>query len=120
MPLPSDPTWLKKFNAAIGDPDPDVQKKLAKSMQLTYRCGVGELIWAMTTTCPDLAYASVKFHTQTAVPTNTITTGSNMHFNIFMLLAPTDSTSGVPPLDLNSKKGLSLESIASNKTSSST
>ena len=58
--LPSDPTWLKKFNAAIGNPDPDVQKKLAKTMQLTYRCGVGELIWAMTTTHPDLAYASVK------------------------------------------------------------
>ena len=36
MPLPSDPTWLTKFNAAIGDPDPDIQKKLAKSMQLTY------------------------------------------------------------------------------------
>ena len=34
-PLPSDPTWFKKFNAAIGDPDPDVQKKLSKSMQLT-------------------------------------------------------------------------------------
>jgi len=27
--LPSDPTWLKKFNATIRDPDPDVQKKLA-------------------------------------------------------------------------------------------
>jgi hypothetical protein len=59
-PLPSDPTWLKKFNATIGNPDPDVQKKRSKSMQLTYRCGVGELIFAMTTTCPDLAYASVK------------------------------------------------------------
>jgi hypothetical protein len=33
-PLPSDPTWLKKFYAAMGDPDPDVQKKLSKSMQL--------------------------------------------------------------------------------------
>jgi len=35
-PLPSDPTWLNKFYVAIGDPDPDVQKTLAKSMQLTY------------------------------------------------------------------------------------
>jgi len=98
-PLPSDPTWLKKFNAAIGDPDPDVQKKLAKSMQLTYQCGVGELILAMTTT---------------------ITTRSNMHLSIFMLLTPTDSISGVLPLDLNSKKDLSLESIATNKISSLT
>ncbi len=43
--LPTDPTWFKKFNAAVGDSDPKVQAKLAKKMQLTYRCGVGELIW---------------------------------------------------------------------------
>ncbi len=59
-PLPTDPTWYKKFNAAIGDPDPKVQAKLAQKMQVTYRCGVGELIWAMTTTRPDMAFASVK------------------------------------------------------------
>ena len=66
--LPSDPSWLKKFNAAIGDPDPDVQKKLTKSMQLTYRCGVGELIWAMTTTRPDLAHASIKLSQANCCP----------------------------------------------------
>ena len=43
-PLPTDPTWFKKFNAAVGDPDPKVQAKLAKKMQLTYQSGVGELI----------------------------------------------------------------------------
>jgi hypothetical protein len=59
-PLPTDPTWFKKLNAAIGDPDPKVQAKLTKNMKLTYRSGVGELIWAMTTTHPDLAYTSVK------------------------------------------------------------
>ena len=58
MPLPSDPTWLKT----------DVLKKRAKSMQLTYRCGVGELIWAMTTTCPDLVYASVKLSEANCCP----------------------------------------------------
>ena len=67
-PLPSDPTWLKKFNTAIGDPDPDVQKKLSKSMQLIYQCGAGELIWAMTTTRPDLAYASVKLSQANCCP----------------------------------------------------
>jgi len=67
-PLPTDPTWFKKFNAAVGDPDPKVQAKLAKKMQLTYRCGVGELIWAMTTTRPDLAFASVKLSQANAVP----------------------------------------------------
>ncbi len=35
-PLPSNQTWLKKFNAAIGDPVAKVQSQLAKSMQLTY------------------------------------------------------------------------------------
>jgi len=59
-PLPSDPTWLKKFNAAVGDTDKKVQAQLAKSMQLNYRSGVGELIWAMTTCRTDLSYASVK------------------------------------------------------------
>jgi len=67
-PLPTDPTWFKKFNAAVGDPDPKVQAKLAKKMQLTYRCGVGELIWAMTTTRPDVAYASVKLSQANAAP----------------------------------------------------
>jgi hypothetical protein len=45
-PLPTDPTWYKQFNAAVGNPDPKVQSKLAKAMQITYCCGVGELIWA--------------------------------------------------------------------------
>ncbi len=67
-PLPTDPTWYKKFNAAVGDPDPKTQAKLAKQMQLTFRCGVGELIWAMTTTCPDLTFASVKLSQANSCP----------------------------------------------------
>jgi hypothetical protein len=67
-PLPTDPTWYKKFNAAIGDPDPKARAKLAKQMQLTYRSGVGELIWAMTTTRPDLAFASVKLSQANSCP----------------------------------------------------
>jgi hypothetical protein len=67
-PLPTDPTWYKKFNSAIGDPDPQTQAKLAKKMQLTYRSGVGELIWAMTTTRPDLAYTSVKLSQANSAP----------------------------------------------------
>jgi hypothetical protein len=31
-PLPSNATWLKKFNAATGNADPNEQAKLAKSM----------------------------------------------------------------------------------------
>ena len=58
-PFPLDPTWMKKFNTATGDPDKKVQAKLAKEMKLSCRLGVGELIWAMTTCCPDLAYVAV-------------------------------------------------------------
>jgi hypothetical protein len=59
-PLPTDPMLFKKFNTAIGDRDPKAQAKLAKQMHLTYCSGVGELIWAMTTTHPNLAFASIK------------------------------------------------------------
>jgi hypothetical protein len=67
-PLPTDPTGFKKFNAAIGDPDPKVQVKLVKNMQLTYWSGVEELIWAMTTTRPNLAYSSVKLSQANSAP----------------------------------------------------
>jgi hypothetical protein len=67
-PLPTDPAWLKKFNAATGDPDKMVQAKLAKSMQLNYRSGVGELIWAMTTCRPVLSFASVKLLQSNSCP----------------------------------------------------
>jgi hypothetical protein len=67
-PLPTDPAWLKKFNAAIGDPDKTAQAKLAKSMHLNYRSGVGKLIWAMTTCRPDLSFASVKLSQSNSCP----------------------------------------------------
>jgi hypothetical protein len=67
-PLPSDAAWLKKFNAATGNADQKKQAKLAKSMQLNYHSGVGELIWAMTTCRPDLAYASVKLSQSNSCP----------------------------------------------------
>ncbi len=59
-PLPSDPTWMKEFNLATGDPDKKVQAKLGRDMKLLYCSEVGELIWAMTTCRPDLAYVVVK------------------------------------------------------------
>jgi hypothetical protein len=67
-PLPSDQTWLRIFNAAIRDPDAKVQSQLAKSMQLIYQSGVGELIWAMTTCHPDLTYTSVKLSQSNSCP----------------------------------------------------
>jgi hypothetical protein len=73
-PLPLAAMWLKKFNAAIGDPDPKAQAKLAKAMKLNYRSGVGELIWAMTTCRPDLAYSSVKLSQSNSCPHEARTT----------------------------------------------
>ncbi len=35
-PLPTDPAWMKKFSAAMGDPDPKIQAHLAKTMEISY------------------------------------------------------------------------------------
>jgi len=59
---------MKKFNSATGDPDPKVQARLTKTMEINYRSGVGELIWAMTTCRPDVAYAGVKLSQANACP----------------------------------------------------
>ncbi len=59
-PLPSNNKWLNLFNNAAGDTDPKRQATLAKEQQLSYRSGVGELIWTMSTCLPDLAYTAVK------------------------------------------------------------
>ncbi len=67
-PLPTNQTWLKKFNAAIGSMDKDDQARLAKEMKLDYQGGVGELIWAMITCRPDLAYASIKLSQSNSYP----------------------------------------------------
>ncbi len=37
IPFPCNPTWFNKFNAAVGDPDPNKQAELAKTMNLSYR-----------------------------------------------------------------------------------
>ncbi len=68
IPLPTDPTWYKQFYTLVGNPDPKVQSKLANATQITYCCGVGELIWAMTTTLLDLAFASVKLSQANSTP----------------------------------------------------
>jgi hypothetical protein len=67
-PLPTNQTWLKKFNAAVGFTDKDDQARLAKEMKLNYHGGIGELIWAMTTCCPDLTYVSVKLPQSNSYP----------------------------------------------------
>jgi hypothetical protein len=48
-PLPTNATWIKKFNAAAGPADPKQQLQLATKIEIKYKGGIGELIWAMTT-----------------------------------------------------------------------
>jgi hypothetical protein len=67
-PLPSDSDWLKGFNAATGPTDPKAQADLATNEQLRYRTGLGELIWAMTTCRPDIAFTSVKLSQSNSTP----------------------------------------------------
>ena len=68
-PLPTDPTWIKKFNAAVGPTDPKEQQELATKMEIKYKGGVGELIWAMTTCRPDISFTSVKLSQSNSAPT---------------------------------------------------
>ncbi len=54
-PLPTKKSFLSSFLNAVGNPDPKIQQQLAKINTFGYRNGVGELIYALTTCCPDLA-----------------------------------------------------------------
>jgi hypothetical protein len=67
-PFPTDPNRLKNFNAATGNPDPKIQANLAKTTGLSYRSGVGEMIWAMTTCRPDVTFDSVKLSQANCCP----------------------------------------------------
>ncbi len=67
-PLPINSTWLKKFDAAVGPNDPQAQCKLKALMQIKFRGGVGELIWAMMMCRPDLVYTAVKLSQSNSRP----------------------------------------------------
>ena len=67
-PLPSDADWLRNFNAAAGSDNPKELGTLETSMQIKSRGGVGELIWAMTTCRPDIAFTSIKLSQSNSRP----------------------------------------------------
>jgi hypothetical protein len=113
-PLPSNDKWLKLFNNTTGDPDPKRQASLAKEHQLSYRSGVGELIWAMTTCRPDLAYTAVKLSQSNTAP-DTIHYNGLKHalkflYNLqddgiyFWRTAPRPELPEGPPPTINSNK----------------
>ena len=67
-PLPTNPNWIKKFNSAIGPSELKAQQELSTKMQIKYKSGVGEIIWAMTTCRPDIAFTSVKLSQSYSAP----------------------------------------------------
>jgi hypothetical protein len=67
-PLPTNPTWIKKFNAAVGPSDPKEQQQLTTKMEIKYKGGVGKLIWAMTICRPDILFTSVKLSQSNSAP----------------------------------------------------
>ena len=57
-PLPTTSGFMKSFLVAEGSPDTQVE--LEKRMQISYRSGVGELIYALVTCRPDISHAVVR------------------------------------------------------------
>ncbi len=52
----------------MGPLDPKEQQQLATKMEIKYKGGVGELIWAMTTCRPDISFTSVKLSQSNLAP----------------------------------------------------
>jgi hypothetical protein len=73
-PLPTDPSWIKQFNAAVGPTTPKEQQQLTARMEIKYKGGVRELIWAMTTCRLDILYTSVKLSQSNSAPLNSTST----------------------------------------------
>jgi hypothetical protein len=59
-PLPTDASWIKKFNTAVGPTNLKIQQQLGTKMQIKYKGGIGELIWAMTTCRHNITFTSTK------------------------------------------------------------
>jgi len=72
---------------------PLVPDDLAKKMQINYRAGVGEIIWAMSR--PNIAFASVKLSQANSMPHEHHYHGLKHTSNIFTLLATIAYTTGV-------------------------
>ena len=74
-PLPNKPSFMKLFLSSIGNPDEKHQRELAKKMGFGFRNGLGEIIYAMITARPDIAYAIVRAAQHSACP-------HEIHYNV--------------------------------------
>ena len=70
-PLPTGDSFMKMFLTAVGDPDDKAQSALASEHGLSFRAGIGELIYAMVSCRPDISYGVVKASQSSACPAST-------------------------------------------------
>lgn len=68
VPMPATESFIKRFDAAVGDPDKTVQASLEKEFHFGYRSGIGEIIYAMVTARPDVSTAVVRCAQNSACP----------------------------------------------------
>ncbi|KAL7474540.1 hypothetical protein ACHAW6_000511 [Cyclotella cf. meneghiniana] len=68
LPIPTHKTFIKSFNNAVWDNEPDTQKTLQQQYNFGYRNGVGEPIYAMVTCHPGISTVTVKCAQHSANP----------------------------------------------------
>jgi hypothetical protein len=60
--------FIKRLYTTEGNPNPRIQAQLEKQIVLKYRRAIGQLIWPLTTCCPDLVQAVVKLAQHSTAP----------------------------------------------------
>ena len=95
IPMNPDPAYLRSLETAIAPTTKDEAIKLQKQKQFNYRQVIGELLYAMVTCCPDIAYPVIT-NSANMPPTQptSIMTLSETYFFTFNTLWTTESTTG--------------------------
>jgi hypothetical protein len=111
-PLLTKKSFLSSFLNAIGNSNPKTQQQLAKTNTFGYCNGVGELIYALTTCPPDLAYATVRAAQYSGCPAAIHYQGlrhklkylytTKDNWIIFWYVTPNETLPKKPPCDINS------------------
>ncbi|KAL7528065.1 hypothetical protein ACHAWF_009840 [Thalassiosira exigua] len=68
LPMKTEPHYLRRLYETVGSKDPKEQAALAKENGFSFRSGIGELIYPMSTCRPDLSFASIKLSQSSSCP----------------------------------------------------
>lgn len=68
IPMHNDTKYLAEIENSTGPTDNKEKDKLEKEMGFSYRRGIGELIYAMVTTRPDISFAVIKLSQYASSP----------------------------------------------------